>query len=324
MTEDDSRRRRLALRQYDVLQSGPEEEFEQIVALTCLLFSTPVAAITLRDGQRHRLKSQRGLPRQDDAPSLGFLDRTLAAAGALVVEDARHDRRFSDDPLVAGPPGYRAFLGAALCTPDGTRVGTIFALDTVAREFSPTDAEVMEQLARITAATLELRLIARKDAASGAHARRAFLDVVGRELERYRRTGTRSTLLVCHREPSAGADRPDTTEAAIAALADRLRRSMRKTDALGRVGPATLAILLADVGADRADAAVDRFREAIRDAQNETATISFGHVVAASHLTSGSDWLAAAEAAARPSAAGAPGAAPDPVTHLGIGDRWLN
>lgn len=327
MTEEESRKRHFALKQYDVLQNGPEEEFEQLVELTCLLFSTPMAAITLMDGQDHRIKSQRGLAMHQSAPDMAFLSHTLGTGDTLVVEDARHDARFADHSTVTGPSGWRSYVGAPLCTPDGTRIGTICAIDTVARDFSQIDAEIMEHLARIAVANLELRLIASTDAASGADSRRAFMDTLGRELERHRRAGTRSTLLVCHidgLDELATSDGPDAANAAIAHLAGQIRGCMRKSDTLGRVGYRALALLFADVGPDEADAAADRLRAAIEQTQNETPTVRFGYASAAANFPSAAAWIAAADEAAR---------SEDPnwsrhdrasATHLGVGHRWMN
>jgi GGDEF domain-containing protein len=326
MTQDEQRKRHLALKQYDVLQNGPEEEFEQIIDLTCRLFSTPIAAITLLDGTQHVIKGQRG-PTDRPLSDTVFLDHTLAAPGALIVEDAHHDARFSDHTSVASPSGHRAFLGAALCTPDGTRIGTICAIDTVARGFSDIDGDIMEQLAAITVANLELRLIASKDATSGADSRRAFMDVLGRELERHRRTGTKSTLLLCRIEPPDIADGParrDPLDAAVREVAGHIRSFMRKTDALGRVGPHCLAVLLVDVGPEETDAAVDRFRQALKGSRIETDIAGFGHASASPDYASGADWLAAADAAAGGDLPPRSRTDPLPATHLGIGTRWMN
>lgn len=327
MEKDENPKRRFALLQYDVFQNGPEEEFEQLIDLACLLFSTPIAAITLLDGDVHRIKAHRGMSGQDDDLDHLFLRQILDSRGPLIIEDARHDARFARNPSVSGPQGYRSFLGAALCTPDGTQIGTICVIDTVARHFSDIDGEIIERLARITVADLELRLIASKDAASGAESRRAFMDVLGRELERHKRTGTQSMLLVCHLSGLSqlpGADGTQAANAAVAACADQIRQFMRKTDTLGRVGYASFGLLLADVGPDEADAALYRMRQAVKTVQDETITALFGYVHVSDRFTSGSVWLAAADRAARSRTTSKPAPDRTSTTHRGIGQRWMN
>lgn len=327
MAKDEDVRRRFALLQYDVFENGPEEEFEQLVDLVCLLFSTPIAAITLLDGDVQRIKAHRGMSGQDDDLDHRFLNQILDSRGPLIIEDARHDVRFTQNPSVAGPQGYRSFLGVALCTPDGTQIGTICVIDTVARHFSDIDGEIIERIAKIAVADLELRLIGSKDAASGAESRRAFLDVLGRELERHKRSGTQSMLLVCHLTGLShlpGADGTQTANAAIAAYADQIRQFMRKTDTLGRVGYGSLGLLLADVRPDEADAALNRIRQAVKTVQDETITALFGYVHVSDRFTSGSVWLAAADQAARTHTTSKPAPDRTSTTHRGIGQRWMN
>lgn len=327
MDENDNRERRLALMQYDVLGNGPEEEFEQIIVLTQMMFATPMAAITLLDGKRQWIKSQRGFPSQSGTPDIVFSAHTLAETGAFRVEDARHDQRFAHHPTVVGPPGFRSYIGAALRTPDGTRIGTICVIDTVPRDFSDIDGEIMEQLARLTVANLELHLIASKDATTGAEARRAFMDTVGRELERHRRRGTRSALMICRVEglkDVSTIEGPDAANVKMGELAERIRGGMRKTDILGRVGYGSFAILLADAGQDEADAAAERLRAAVKDSQTDTVTVRFGYVPAAVTFASGADWMAAADRVARSGDKPTQETGAQDATHLGIGPRWMN
>jgi diguanylate cyclase (GGDEF)-like protein len=318
---------RLALMQYDVLHNGPEDEFEQIVSLAQMTFSTPMAAITFLDGRRHRIKSQRGLMKEQASPDAVFAAETLRSDGALGIEDALHDPRFRDHPKVAGPPGFRAYLGAPLVAPEGTRIGSIYVVDTFVRDFSALDGEIIERLAKITMASLELRLISSKDAATGAESRRGFVDVVGRELERHRRRGTRSALLVCRIEglPGLGAvEGMEAIDATVRHVAERIRVSIRRTDTLGRVGPATFALLLADAGLAEAETAAARIRDAVAAVERDGVAASLGYAAASAYYASGVDWVAAADRAAR-SGAMASGKSNSPeVTHLGVGERWMN
>ena len=300
MPEDESPKRHLALQHYDVLQNGPEEDFEHIIDLTRHLFSVPMAAMTLLDGTLHCLKSHRGFTAHAP-PGVTFLTHTINSHGALIVEDTHSDPRFRNEPCISGPSGHRSFLGAPLRTPEGTRIGTIFVVDTIARGFSKFDGEIMEQLAKLVVANLELRLIAGKDSVSGAHPRRAFMDVIGRDLERYKQTGKESTLLLCRLEPkdiSATAPQPVPCDAAIRKIAECIRRCMGASDTLGRLGSSCLAVLLFGVGFEEAKQAVDGFRQALEDIDLQYHRAHFGHATASSFLASGADWISEADRAA--------------------------
>ena len=71
------------------------------------------------------------------------------------------DERFAEHPLVVGEPFIRFYAGAPLTTPRGFRLGTLCILDTVAREFGPKEVAMLEDLAAIVVAELELRWDAR-------------------------------------------------------------------------------------------------------------------------------------------------------------------
>jgi GGDEF domain-containing protein len=323
MTKDDRLKRHRALEHYDVLGDGPQEEFEQTIDLVRALFATPIAAMTLFDGTEHCIKARRGLA-VEELEGLDCFTLAFAADGALVVCDTQHDIRFGNRPDLAKPQPCRSVLGAPLCTPDGTRIGTLCAIDTVPRGFSEVDGEIMENLARITVSFLELRLLARRDAASGADSRRSFMDTLGRELERHKRTGRHSTLVRCHLDDSDDEMPEAERDKAIAAIADEIRQMMRKTDTLGRVAPSSLALLLVDVGSPDADAALARVRAISEAASLDGLGLRFGHAAASIDFGSAADWLAASDGSAGSKAAGRDTHPGPPTTHPGIGTRWKN
>ena len=90
-----------------------------------------------------------------------FCDLTVGQNARLVVEDARLDERFADNPFVAGPAGFRFYAGMPLRTRDGTSIGTLCAMDTKPRALSAKQLDVLDDMAALVVDELELRRTAK-------------------------------------------------------------------------------------------------------------------------------------------------------------------
>ncbi len=78
-----------------------------------------------------------------------FLPDVLAAPSFLVVEDAAADERYSDSPVVTGPPHIRFFAGVPLRSRDGAILGTMAVMDTKPRTISPEQIAGLRDLAEV-------------------------------------------------------------------------------------------------------------------------------------------------------------------------------
>jgi PAS domain S-box-containing protein len=136
------------LRSYGVLDTLPEQSYEDITKLAAFICGTPISLVSLVDGDRQWFKSERGLGVQETPRSQSFCANTLVDAQTLIVEDASTDPRFKDNPLVTGNPNIRFYAGAPIVAPGGHVMGTVCVIDTVPRELSPERIEALEALAR--------------------------------------------------------------------------------------------------------------------------------------------------------------------------------
>ena len=171
---DDEHGRLAALSRYDILDSGSEEAFEQILQLVQRVFAMPMAAVTLIDAERQWFKARRGLAPSETPRSIAFCHHTIAAADGLAVEDALLDPRFADTPLVVGEPRIRSYLGAPLRTPDGYQVGALCIIGNDVRQFSVEDREILRRFSDVVVSQMELRQLASRDSLTGVLTRRAF------------------------------------------------------------------------------------------------------------------------------------------------------
>lgn len=91
-----------ALRATGLLDSLSEEAFDRFTRLAAALLHAPASLVTLIDADRAFFKSTSGLPAQvREAPlSTNVCKHVVAAKAPLVLDDARLDAPFHENPLV--------------------------------------------------------------------------------------------------------------------------------------------------------------------------------------------------------------------------------
>ncbi|WP_164115648.1 response regulator [Sphingorhabdus sp. Alg239-R122] len=153
---DDEAGRLAALRSYDILDSTTERLFDDLVATAQTIANVPIAYMALIDEERQWFKSAIGLSDTETPRNIAFCDHAIRQNEVMIVLDAHKDPRFTDNPLVTGPPHIRFYAGAPIISPEGYAVGTICMSDTKPRDdFKYSNA--LAALARQAAALLELR-----------------------------------------------------------------------------------------------------------------------------------------------------------------------
>jgi diguanylate cyclase (GGDEF)-like protein/PAS domain S-box-containing protein len=152
-----------ALGRFQITGTAPEERFDAIARLAARLFRAPIAYVSLIDQHRQWLKAQTGLDPVglDQGPvprSTSFCTHTIRSDDLLVIPDTQRDPRFTDNPLVVGPPFVRFYAGAPLITPDGFRLGALCVADTAPRELFPLhDRQALADLAAMVVEQMNLR-----------------------------------------------------------------------------------------------------------------------------------------------------------------------
>lgn len=76
---------------------------------------TPIAMLTLTDGDVQRMAGVLGMPPIELPRSIAFCSHTIATAdGMLSVPDLQADPRFAANPIVSGGPRVRHYTGVAV------------------------------------------------------------------------------------------------------------------------------------------------------------------------------------------------------------------
>ncbi|GIJ75163.1 PP2C family protein-serine/threonine phosphatase [Virgisporangium ochraceum] len=150
-----------AVRRTGLLDTGPEEPFDRLTRLAASLLGTPHAFVTVVDETRSFWKSCVGVDttdpgRRQNRVEESFCQYVIGADAELIVTDARRDRRTWSNPSIESM-GVIAWAGFPIRSLDGSVLGTFCAVDTVVRDWTPHDIEVLQTLAHAAAGEIALR-----------------------------------------------------------------------------------------------------------------------------------------------------------------------
>jgi hypothetical protein len=151
------KKRLKVLWQYEVLDTVPEELFDDLTELAARICEAPIALISLVDEKRQWFKSRVGTDVKQTSRDVSFCAHAIKQAELFIVPDATRDKRFAHNPLVTSDPKIRFYAGAPLITPDGYALGTLCVIDKLPRELRADQKQALLILARHVVSQLELR-----------------------------------------------------------------------------------------------------------------------------------------------------------------------
>jgi diguanylate cyclase (GGDEF)-like protein len=236
-----------ALRSYEILDSGPEFDFDALTRVASQYFRTPAAVVGLLDSDRIWFKSCLGLDVPQLDRKIAFCAYTVMRPGELlVVEDLQKDPRFQDNPLVIGPPYARFYAGAPIVDSNGYALGSLAIVDTQPRTFDDNEREVLLDLASMVMTALEnrrrtlmLTKMALTDHLTGVTNRAQFDRALEAEMAHAKRTGEPFSVLCLDLDGFKDInDRygHPTGDEVLCEVANRLQQQMRAEDTLSRLG----------------------------------------------------------------------------------------
>jgi GAF domain-containing protein len=146
-----------ALNRYAILDTEPEQSFDDLVVLASFVCRTPIATLSLVDDHRQWFKSKVGVEVRETPRDISFCAHAIQQEELFIVPDAREDPRFKENPLVLGDPHIRFYAGAPLIDEDGYALGTLCVMDRQPRELDDTQKEALRSLRRLALSQIELR-----------------------------------------------------------------------------------------------------------------------------------------------------------------------
>lgn len=142
----DDAKRVEALRALDLLDTLPEQRFNRITRTAARLFNVQIALVSLVDKHRQWFKSRVGLNVTETPRAISFCGHAILSDDILIVEDAKSDFRFRDNPLVTDHPNVRFYAGRPIRAPGGERIGTLCIIDSDRRQFDALDQRALDDL----------------------------------------------------------------------------------------------------------------------------------------------------------------------------------
>jgi hypothetical protein len=146
-----------ALDRYAILDTEPEQTFDDLVVLAAHVCKAPIAMLSLVDDHRQWFKSKVGVEIREAPRETSFCAHAIQQQDLFIVPDTRNDARFRDNPMVVGEPHIRFYSGAPLINEEGFALGTLCVIDRQPRELNEAQKEALKSLSRLALAQMELR-----------------------------------------------------------------------------------------------------------------------------------------------------------------------
>ena len=146
-----------ALASYRILDTPPEEEYEEIIRATAEISGTPIVTLSLLDENREWIKAKQGIEALEVPRALSFCAHAILEPRMLLVPDARYDDRFHDNPFTTGKPNVVFYAGVPVINDQGYPLGVLAVIDNRPRELSEQKFASLEAVAKLAASHFELR-----------------------------------------------------------------------------------------------------------------------------------------------------------------------
>ncbi|WP_333925883.1 sensor histidine kinase [Aquimarina algiphila] len=146
-----------ALHSLNILDTEFEKEFDEITTLASFLCDAEIALISLVDKDRQWFKSKYGLAICETPRAVSFCAHAiLDPYKPLIVEDARKDPRFCNNPLTEVDKIVIFYAGIPLVDKDGFALGTLCVIDSKPKKLSQKQIEALKSLANQVIMLFEL------------------------------------------------------------------------------------------------------------------------------------------------------------------------
>jgi diguanylate cyclase (GGDEF)-like protein len=287
--EFDRRRRLDAVTDMHVLERIGDPVLTSLTRLARSITGASAAAVHIFDERYQRRIAAVGLPLADH-PEEDSMCRLVVLGGTrIITSDATAEERFAYSSFVKDPVNpIRFYAAIPLLVGGGVPVGTLCAFDSEPRELTDEQISLLEDVAELARAHLELVKVASDlgkaatlDPLTGTVNRVIFDDRLAQALARRKRHQTQVLVAVIDLNDfkalndTYGHERGD---AALQWVATQLQNSVRSEDTVGRLGGDEFG-LVAEVSSGNFDALLEQIARA-PEGFEPSFTLSVGAVLA--------------------------------------------
>ncbi|MDX1519832.1 MAG: sensor domain-containing diguanylate cyclase [Gammaproteobacteria bacterium] len=273
------------LQSLSILDTPPEERFDRVTRMARKLFGVPIALVSLVDENRQWFKSCQGLNASETPRDISFCGHAILEDKPLIINDAKKDQRFADNPLVTGEPKIRFYAGYPLKMANGTRLGTLCIIDRRPGKLGQDELEAFEDLAHMVQAELVALQLATVDELTRISNRRGMVMMMQHILNLSERQGMPLTLVYLDLDDfKCINDRfgHDEGDQALVAFTECIKDVFRDSDLFARLGGDEFVVALTNTTRVRVNDIIERLQHSLDDynrRKNRGYDISFSHGV---------------------------------------------
>ncbi len=142
---------------YNILDTPPESDFDELTRFIAEICDVPYAIISLLDDKRQWFKSRVGISVAETSKEISFCSHAILQDDFFQVTNALDDERFFDNPLVTDGPKIMFYAAFPLISDEGFRLGTFCVLDRQPRKLNSFQINSLKVVSHQVMSQIELR-----------------------------------------------------------------------------------------------------------------------------------------------------------------------
>lgn len=147
-----------ALQSYQIIDTLPEKEYDDLTSIAAGIAGTEISLVSLITEDRQWFKSHHGIDATETPRNIAFCAHAINRPHEfLEVENAIHDNRFHDNPLVTSGPEIRYYGGVPLVDSNGMALGTLCVIDSKPMKLTETQIDLLKKVGSQVISQFNLR-----------------------------------------------------------------------------------------------------------------------------------------------------------------------